>query len=323
MKHLQKHLSASLIALAALLAAPMAAWAAPAPSLGTASSFAVLSAAPNAGGAVSCTTSTVNGDVGSSGAMASVVNVGCTINGAVVAPVSASVLNDFNSAYNQYTDTAIPAIACTDSLNAAYTGTALVLPPGVYCNVGHSDTEAGVTFTNTTVTLDGTGVTNPVWIFKISGAGGLTSTDSSVVLTAAQPCDVTWWVDGAAGATVTRGDFQGTILAGSAITMTGNAVVPTTTSFNGNALAGAAVTMTDVTVNSCNATGGGNGHHNGHDNDHERCNQGVGNGPEDCDPGNSNLHNPFRDDDDARSNDEDGGSRGDPGRKGGNHHHDD
>ena len=51
MKHLQKHFSASLIALAALLsAAPMAAWAATAPTLGAASSFAVLSAAPNAGG---------------------------------------------------------------------------------------------------------------------------------------------------------------------------------------------------------------------------------------------------------------------------------
>jgi len=50
MNHLQKHFSTSLIALAALLAAPMAAWAATAPTLGAASSFAVLSAAPNAGG---------------------------------------------------------------------------------------------------------------------------------------------------------------------------------------------------------------------------------------------------------------------------------
>lgn len=310
MNHRQKHFSARLIALAALFSiAPLqGAWAAPAPALGAASSFAVLSAAPNAGGAVSCTTSTVNGDVGSSGAMASVVQVGCTINGAVIAPVSASVLTGFNNAYSNYA-----AIPCTDSLNAAYTGTTLSLPPGVYCNAGHSDTEAGVTFTNTTVTLDGTGFTNPVWIFEISGAGGLTSTDSSVVMAGGgQACDATWLVEGAAGATVTRGDFQGTILAGSAITMTGLAVIPTTTSFNGNALAGAAVTLTNVTVNSCIATGGGHGHHYGHDKDHEKCNQGVGNGPEGCDPGNSDLHNPFG------SNDENGGTPGDPGRKGGN-----
>ena len=43
-----------------------------------------------------------------------------------------------------------------------------------------------------------------------------------------------------------------------------------------------------------------------------RCNQGVGNGPEDCDPGNSNQG------DLTRSNDELGGTPGNPGRKGGN-----
>jgi hypothetical protein len=42
------------------------------------------------------------------------------------------------------------------------------------------------------------------------------------------------------------------------------------------------------------------------------CNQGVGNGPEGCDPGNSNQGNPFH------SNDELGGVPGNPGRKGGN-----
>jgi hypothetical protein len=45
---------------------------------------------------------------------------------------------------------------------------------------------------------------------------------------------------------------------------------------------------------------------------HKRCNQGVGNGPEDCDPGNSNQG------DEDRSNDERGGTPGHPGRHGGN-----
>ncbi len=40
-----------------------------------------------------------------------------------------------------------------------------------------------------------------------------------------------------------------------------------------------------------------------------KCNQGVGNGPEGCDPGNSNHNQP--------SNDEDGGTPGSPGRQGG------
>jgi hypothetical protein len=44
----------------------------------------------------------------------------------------------------------------------------------------------------------------------------------------------------------------------------------------------------------------------------EHCNQGVGNGPEGCDPGNSNQGDP------NRSNDERGGTPGNPGRKGGN-----
>jgi hypothetical protein len=57
------------------------------PALGSASNFAVLSAAPNAAGVVACTTSTVKGNVGSSGAAASVVQVGCAITGTVVAPV--------------------------------------------------------------------------------------------------------------------------------------------------------------------------------------------------------------------------------------------
>jgi hypothetical protein len=40
-----------------------------------------------------------------------------------------------------------------------------------------------------------------------------------------------------------------------------------------------------------------------------KCNQGVGNGPEGCDPGNSNRNRP--------SNDEEGGTPGNPGRRGG------
>jgi len=43
------------------------------------------------------------------------------------------------------------------------------------------------------------------------------------------------------------------------------------------------------------------------DKDKQACNQGVGNGPEGCDPGNSNHNQP--------SNDENGGTPGNPGRK--------
>ena len=74
-----------------------------------------------------------------------------------------------------------------------------------------------------------------------------------------------------------------------------------------------AVTLTSSTITACSAPGGTVVHAK------LKCNQGVGNGPEGCDPGNSNQDDhgtayPFG----ANSNDEVGGEPGNPGRKGGN-----
>ena len=83
--------------------------------------------------------------------------------------------------------------------------------------------------------------------------------------------------------------------------------------FNGDAMAGGsgateaplgAVTLTGTTTAGCDAT------NTTGTKPHSACNQGVGNGPEGCDPGNSNQGNP------SRSNDERGGKPGSPGRKG-------
>ncbi len=65
-------------------------------------------------------------------------------------------------------------------------------------------------------------------------------------------------------------------------------------------------TNTITTCGQSGGDGGGNGHRT-------HCNQGVGNGPEGCDPGELKQGNP------SRSNDELGGTPGNPGRKGGNH----
>lgn len=297
MNQLQRSLSSCLLAVTALLGSTSPAGAAVAPTLGAASNFAVLSAAFGGTGAVTCTNSGITGNVGSSGLPASVTQTGCTITGAVFAPVSTQVLVDFNAAYGQYAN-----IPCTGSLNAAYTNTTLTLAPGVYCST------AAVTFTDTTLTLDGQGDPNATWIFRIGtgGTGALTGTNFSVVFTnGGQPCNVYWWV--AEAATMTTSAFQGTVLAGAAITMTG--LAGNTTPFNGNALAKGAVTLTGVTVNACKASGD-------HGTPRSKCNQGVGNGPEGCDPGNSNQStaSPFG----PNSNDEVGGVPGSPGRKGGN-----
>ena len=263
-----------------------------APSLGTASSFAILSAADGRLGAVTCVgPATITGNVGSSG----VITPGaCVIIGAQIAPVSAGVVAAFDKAY-----AALAGQQCTETiLTEAYTDAALSVGSGVICFPNE------VTFTRTTLTLTGNGP----WLFIIGGSGlgsgALTGTNFNVVMPAgANPCDVTWWVR--TGVTMTTSDangthFVGTILAGEAITVSG----ATIGTFNGRALAKAAVSITGGTFTGCTGGSlGGNG---------SKCNQGVGNGPEGCDPGNSNQGDP------SRSNDENGGTPGNPGRKGGN-----
>ena len=270
-------------------------------SLGAASNFAILSAADGGLGAVTCVgPATVVGDIGSSG----VITPGaCTITGAQVAHVGAGVVDGFDAAY-----AALARSHCTETiLPDAFTNQTLSVGSGVICFPN------AVTFTNSTLVLTGSGP----WLFKVgsgtAGSGALTGTNLNVVLpTGTNPCDVTWWVR--AGVTMTTDNdvnvthFFGAVLAGAAITVIG----ATNGTFNGRALAKAAVSITGGTFTGC--TGGSLGdkdHDKGKDKDkdHEKCNQGVGNGREDCDPGNSNHRH--------GSNDEDGGSPGHPGRKGG------
>ena len=142
------------------------------------------------------------------------------------------------------------------------------------------------------MTLSGNGI----FLIKIGsdGSGALTATKFDVLLTnGAQACNVIFLV--ADGATLTNSTFQGSILAGGGITLTD-------ATLNGDAFSKADVTVTRSTVTGCEGSRG-----NGNGNDKDKCNQGVGNGPEGCDPGNSNNRNP--------SNDETGGTPGNPGRK--------
>lgn len=205
-----------------LSAAPFhAAFAQTAPALGSAESFAVL-----AGTAVTCTDSTIAGDVGVYPGLA-VTQTNCTINGTVHTEDASAVAayNDFLSAYN-----ALALKQCDYVLSGNLGG--VTLTPGVYCF------DAAATVTDW-LTLDGP--SDGVWIFKIgtSGTGALTGTNFSVVMSGVgQASNVYWWV--AQAATMTDSAFQGTILAGTAITITRG-------TFNGDALAQAAVTMTGAT----------------------------------------------------------------------------
>jgi hypothetical protein len=219
---------AALATFAALLTtAPFhAALALGAPALGAAGSFAVLS-----GAAVTCTGSTLTGDVGSSVPGGPVVQSNCVINGAVLpGDLGALVASaDFLAAYSSLA--ALPPGQCDVFL----TGTldAVTLPPGTYCF------NAAATLTGL-LTLDGPA--DGTWLFRVGtgGTGALTGTNFSMLLTGgAQASNVTWWV--ADAATMTTSNVQGTILSGAAISFTGGSLV-------GRDLAKAAVTLTGTTV---------------------------------------------------------------------------
>jgi hypothetical protein len=246
-----------------------AAFAQSAPALGSASGFAVLSAAPNGTGAVTCTDAPISGDVGSSGARVSVVTTRCSISGAIVAPVPTQVVSDFNAAYAAVAPK--PGDVCP-----IITGTLAdkVLTPGVYCVSAEAKT--GV------LTLSGP--SNATWTFKVA-PGAFTGSSFTVVMAGgAQACNVTWWVD--AATTMTDSNLKGTILSGAAITFSRGTYI-------GNALAKAAVTMTGVAATGCT---------NGISNPPPKpeCDKSVSKGSKDC-----KGHDHDRDDEDNDHDDKD------------------
>ncbi|MHB1863659.1 MAG: ice-binding family protein [Gemmatimonadaceae bacterium] len=251
------------------------------------SNFAVLGNA-----AVTCTNGTITGNVGTflAAPTGSVTQTICPVTGTVHVGDAAAV-----EAYNAFLATYAALAPAPGDVCTTLTGTlsGVTLAPGVYCF------DAAATLTGV-LTLRGPA--NGTWVFKIgtSGTGALTGTNFSVVMAGgAQPCNVTWWV--AEATTMTTSNFQGNLLSGAAITLTGG-------TFTGNVWSQAGVTITGTAVTGCEGVNGGNDHGNGKGNDKSKCNQGVGNGSEGCDPGNSNHHN--------GSNDEHGGTPGNPGRKG-------
>lgn len=199
-----------------------------APNLGTAGGFAVLgtNAIPTTG-TVTCTTSTIDGNVGTTGN--SITNTGCTINGNIVAPVSAQVVTDFNDARDELFD---DNPCGPDPIPIVDT----ILPPGVYC----SDAETTIPST-ATITLQGG--PSDVWVFKVGTAAvGALTNNGTVVMDGGDACNVYWWTQ--AGTTMTDALFVGNVLSGAAITMTD-------TGWEGRALATTDVTLTEATFTGC------------------------------------------------------------------------
>ncbi len=244
------------------------------------SSFAVLGSA-----AVTCTDGTITGDVGTLFAppTGDVTQTNCPVTGSIHIgdPTAVAAYDAFVARYAAMAPT--PTTQCT-LLSGTLSNVSLT--PGTYCFA------AAAALTGV-LTLKGS--SNGTWTFLVgtSGTGALTGTNFTVLMDGgAVPCNVLWWV--AEAATMTDSRFIGTILAGAAITLTRG-------TFYGNAYAQAGVTITGTEVVGCE---GGSTPQRG--NDKDKCNQGLGNGPEGCDPGNSNHRKP--------TNDETGGRPGQPGR---------
>jgi len=187
--------------------------------------FSVLSAETGSRGAVTCTDSTIMGNIGSSGARSSVVKTRCSVSGQVVAPVSPTVLAEFNNQFDR-----IGNKTCQKQLSGTLAG--VILKPGVYCfPVGASVTG--------TLTLDGPSF--GTWVIKVNGA--LTGKSFSMVMAGGgKPCNV--YIESTGGTTMTTSNAKGNVFSGQAITMTGG-------SFVGRAFAKKAVTMTDIAATGC------------------------------------------------------------------------
>jgi len=197
-------------------------------NLGTAASFAVLGGA----GVTNTGTSVLNGNLGScptpalTGFPPGVVNGTIHANDAVACGAQSDLVIAYNDAAGRAPNTTFPGP--TDL-------TGMTLAPGVY--------KAPSTLSLTgTVTLDGQGDPNSVFIFQV-GTTLITAPNSRVALiNGAQACNVFWQV----GSSATLGvgsTFAGTILALTAITANTNAVI------NGRLLArNAAVTLDNNTI---------------------------------------------------------------------------
>lgn len=229
--------------------------------------------------AVTCTNGKITGNVGTDQAAptGSVTRTSCPITGTINVGNGAAQAA-YDAFVAQYIALAPAPGECTTLNTLTGTLAGVTLAPGSYCVTAEAKT--GV------LTLSGSGP----WTFKVLGA--LTGTNFTVLMAdASKVCNVTWWV--AEASTMTDSHFIGTILAGAGITLTRG-------TFDGNVYSQADVTVTGTDLAGCTGgTGGGS--------TRGKCNQGVGNGPEGCDPGNSNNNKP--------TNDESGGTPGKPGRK--------
>lgn len=206
---------------------PISALAATTPSLGAASTYAILSSTYTN----TASGTTVNGDVGFTTG-SPVRPAGVQVNYGSGAPYSTAG-TDQGSALstglaNQLCTTTFPDSDI--NLSTDTTGHSIgVYPPGVYCTRASRAASLGSGFT-----LSGAGT----YIFRIDGA--LTSAPGAIItLTGASACDVFWTPTGATSLAANN-TFKGTVIDAAGITVGAN------TTWDGRALAFGGTVITDT-----------------------------------------------------------------------------
>jgi hypothetical protein len=192
---------AIILVVTALVSTPRGASAATQPPLGTATSFAVL-----AGSAITNTgPSMITGNLGLapgssvSGFPPGRVQGATHVDDAVAVQAKSDLVTASTSAAGQ---------PCTSTLTGDLGGRTLT--PGVYCFTSSAQLTG-------TLTLDGGGDPNAVFIFKV-GSMLTTATSSKVVLINGGPCGVYWQV-GSSATLGTDATFVGTLLVNTSITL--------------------------------------------------------------------------------------------------------
>ena len=219
-----------------ILLASGPAFAAVAPPLGTAQSFAVLGATPN----VNNTGPTVvTGDLGVSPAAAVVGFPPGTVIGTIHAAdaTAASAQSSNTTAYG-----VLAGEACNTSFGVPTDLAGMTLAPGVYCFTS-SAANTGL------LQLDAMGNANAVWVFQIASTLITGSASTVTIINGGQACNVFWQVGSSAtlGTTTT---FVGNILALTSITL------QTGASLSGRALAQTGtVTLASNAVSVCSLAG--------------------------------------------------------------------
>jgi type VI secretion system secreted protein VgrG len=161
---------------------------------------------------------------------------------------------DLNAAYLDLLNRPAPATPLTDATSARGVSggtftppspdlSGFVLSPGIYTATG----TYGLSNTAGSLVLDAGGNPGAVFIIRSTAVGpsGLTSTTGSVVLrNGARPTNVFWLVD---NATIGAGTFfQGTVVAGSTITLNAGANVEGRMLAGGNGAGAITLTSTNI-----------------------------------------------------------------------------